>query len=57
MTEGKVDDLVENFKEVLNKENYEELHLPFSENVRSVICLFEFHLNILFHTDPHWKRH
>ncbi|ELT97630.1 hypothetical protein CAPTEDRAFT_208948 [Capitella teleta] len=34
MTEGKVDDLVENFKEVLNKENYEELHLPFSENVR-----------------------
>ncbi|ELT87946.1 hypothetical protein CAPTEDRAFT_206233 [Capitella teleta] len=34
MTEGKVDDLVENFKEVLNKENYEELHLPFIENVR-----------------------
>ncbi|ELU11318.1 hypothetical protein CAPTEDRAFT_191881 [Capitella teleta] len=34
MTEGKVDDLVEYFKEVLNKENYEELHLPFSENVR-----------------------
>ncbi|ELT92837.1 hypothetical protein CAPTEDRAFT_212121 [Capitella teleta] len=34
MTEGKVDDLVKNFKEVLNKENYEELHLPFSENVR-----------------------
>ncbi|ELU13044.1 hypothetical protein CAPTEDRAFT_203818 [Capitella teleta] len=27
-------DLVEYFKEVLNKENYEELHLPFSENVR-----------------------
>jgi hypothetical protein len=57
MTEGKVDDFVENFKEVLNKENYEELHLPFSENVRSVICLFEFYLNILFHTNPHWKRH
>ncbi|ELT89707.1 hypothetical protein CAPTEDRAFT_193700 [Capitella teleta] len=34
MTEGKVDDVVENFKEVLNKENYKELHLPFSENVR-----------------------
>ncbi|ELT88233.1 hypothetical protein CAPTEDRAFT_195771, partial [Capitella teleta] len=26
------DDLVENFKEGLNKENYEELHFPFSEN-------------------------
>ncbi|ELU11569.1 hypothetical protein CAPTEDRAFT_209282 [Capitella teleta] len=33
MTEGKVDDLVKNFKEVLNKENYEEL-FPISENVR-----------------------
>ncbi|ELT89601.1 hypothetical protein CAPTEDRAFT_214498 [Capitella teleta] len=38
MTEGKVDDLVENFKEVLNKENYEELHLPFSENVSHTLA-------------------
>ncbi|ELU09436.1 hypothetical protein CAPTEDRAFT_200305 [Capitella teleta] len=38
MNEGKVDDLVENFKEVLNKENYEELHLPFSENVSHTLA-------------------